>query len=225
VASGDVPDLFDGADPPDREQFVLDQGFTRDLGYCRGLLPDARMWPAELDQCTVTNGRGRIDRRALFEIASRVVGDSADRWAAIQLHAAIVFWGAPPGQSMVRAVRPFTDATAPQRFTDALKLVRGEGPESAYKALSRRGRLWIQNLGPSYFTKFLYFGGYGAKAYMPQPLIMDDNVVTALKAVTSEPWEASAADYVRYLDTAADWAFEFGVTADVVERRLFQLGE
>ena len=47
---------------------------------------------------------------------------------------------------------------------------------------------------------------------MPQPLIMDDNVIAALKAVTSEPSEASAADYVRYLDTAADWAFEFGVT-------------
>ena len=93
------------------------------------------------------------------------------------------------------------------------------------KALGRRGRLWIPNLGPSYFTKFLYFGGYGAKPYMPQPLIMDDNVIKALKDVTNQHWEPSVADYVRYLDTAADWAFEFGVAADVVERRLFQLGE
>lgn len=219
-----VPQLFDGADPPDREQFVLDQGFTRDLGYCKGLLPDARMWPAELDHCATDGVRSRIDRRILFNIAARAAADPGDEWAATQLHAAIVFWGAPPGQSMVRAVRPFAEATAPQRFTAALKLVRGEGPESAYKALNRRGRLWIANLGPSYFTKFFYFGGFGAKPYMPQPLIMDDNVIKALKAVTGGPWEASAADYIRYLDTAADWGFEFGVAADVIERRLFQLG-
>ncbi|MDV3133340.1 hypothetical protein [Mycobacterium sp. 29Ha] len=222
--SVDVPELFDGAKPPEREQFVLNQGFTRDLGYCRGLLPDTRMWPAELDHLATDNGRGRIARRTLFEIAERATTDT-DPWAAIQLHAAIVFWGAPPGQSMVRAVRPFAEDAAAQRFTQALALVRGEGAESAYKALSRRGRLWIANLGPSYFTKFLYFGGYGAKAYMPQPLIMDDNVISALKDVTKKPWEASAADYMRYLDTAADWAFEFNVAADVIERRLFQIGE
>jgi hypothetical protein len=104
------------------------------------------MWLAELDQCVTDSGRGRIDRRTLFEIAGRAPGDTGDRWAAAQLHAAIVFWGAPPGQSMVRAVRP---------FADALKLLRGERAQSAYKALSRRGRLWVPNLGPSYFTKFL----------------------------------------------------------------------
>lgn len=79
-------------------------------------------------------------------------------------------------------------------------MIRGEGPQSAYKALSRNGRLRVANLGASYFTKFLYFGGFGAKPLLPQPLIMDDNVINALKLVTQVSWEASAADYVRYID-------------------------
>jgi hypothetical protein len=52
-----VPDLFTGGCVPERDQFVLDQGFSRDLSYCRGLLPDDRMWPTELDSCP-TNVRG-----------------------------------------------------------------------------------------------------------------------------------------------------------------------
>lgn len=225
MPEGTVPDLFNGADPPDRDTYVLDQGFTRDVTYCKSLLPDERMWPAELDVLEGTGGRRRIDRRTIFTIAERATASADDAWAAAQLHAAIVFWGAPPGQSMVRAVRPFSDPTAPQKLTEALRVVRGEGAASAYKALSRRSRLWIRNLGPSYFTKFMYFGGYGAKKHMPQPLIMDDNVIAGLGQATGEAWEASAEHYTRYLDLSADWAFEMTTFPDVVERRLFQVGE
>ncbi|OUS97295.1 hypothetical protein CA951_02815 [Rhodococcus sp. NCIMB 12038] len=126
---------------------------------------------------------------------------------------------------MVRALRPLAQDAAPKRFAEALQVVRGEGPESAYKALSYRSRLWINGLGPSYFTKFLYFGGYGAKRHMPQPLIMDDNVIAALNIVTDEPWQASSEHYGRYLDYAASWASELGTADDVIERRLFQIGE
>ncbi|AHK35325.1 hypothetical protein Pd630_LPD09085 (plasmid) [Rhodococcus opacus PD630] len=60
---------------------------------------------------------------------------------------------------------------------------------------------------------------------MPQPLIMDDNIITALQTVTNEPWQASAEDYSRYLDYASNWASELGTSDDVIERRLFQIGE
>jgi hypothetical protein len=60
---------------------------------------------------------------------------------------------------------------------------------------------------------------------MPQPLIMDDNVIKALNLVTKESWTASAQDYVHYIDLAAGWASEFSTSADVIERRLYEIGE
>ncbi len=214
--------LFGDDGPPDRDE-VLRQGFLRDLVRCKDLLSDARMWPAELDAADGDGDKQRLDRRTLFGIADRVVA-SNDEWGPIQLHAAIAAWGAPPGIAMKRAVRPFDDPNAVKHFADALAVVRGEGPISAYRALSRGSRLWIRDLGPSYFTKFLYYGGFGAKRYMSQPLIMDDNVVKALGMVTGQRWEASLQDYGRYLDLAADWASELGTEADVIEWRLFQIG-
>ena len=144
--------LFDDHTPPPREEFVLNQGFIRDLDRCRRLLPDPRMWPPELNDGATDAGKRRIDRRMIFSIAERAAADIDDPWAATQLHAAITFWGAPPGQSAARAARAFADPNAPKRFTDAFKLVRSSGPESAYNALSRSGRFWIKGLGPSYYT-------------------------------------------------------------------------
>ncbi len=83
----------------------------------------------------------------------------------------------------------------------------------------------VANLGPSYFTKFLYFGGFGANTLMPQPLIMDDNVIKALEELTKESWDATAVDYVRYINLAADWASHFLTSSDVIERRLYEIGE
>lgn len=218
--------LFDSRDDvPDRESYVLGQGFRRDIEKCKALLPDSRMWPPELDEAPMSGTRRLVDRGLIFRIAERASSDNEDEWAASQLHAAIAVWGAPPGIPMTRAIRPLAESGVGHKLSQAMRLVRGEGPESAYKALSRNGRLRVANLGPSYFTKFLYFGGFGAKQHMPQPLIMDDNVIEGLKAVTKQPWTASAADYVRYLDRAAEWATEFSTSADVIERRLYEIGE
>jgi len=218
--------LFDSpGDVPDREAYVLGQGFSRDIEKCKGLLPDTRMWPMELDEAPLSGTRRLIDRGLIFRIAERASSDKEDEWAATQLHAAIAVWGGPPGMPMTRAFRPFSQPNVTRNLSEALRVVRSEGPESAYKALSRNGRLWVANLGPSYFTKFLYFGGFGANALMPQPLIMDDNVIKALEELTKESWDATAADYVRYINLAADWASDFLTSSDVIERRLYEIGE
>lgn len=218
--------LFDSPDDvPDRESYVLGQGFSRDVEKCKALLPDSRMWPPELDEAPISGTRRLVDRGLIFRIAERASSDNEDEWGASQLHTAIAVWGAPPGMPMTRAFRPFSEPNVSRNLSEALRVVRGEGPESAYKALSRNGRLRVANLGPSYFTKFLYFGGFGAKPLLPQPLIMDDNVIKALKLVTQVSWEASAADYIRYIDLAADWGSEFSTSADVIERRLYEMGE
>jgi hypothetical protein len=225
VASDSVQDLFDGRPLPSRDEYVLAQGFLVDPAYCKKVLPDERMWPAELDHLPEhANGRIRIDRALLFAIAQRAITELDNPWSATQLHAAITFWGAPAGLSRKRAVKPLADVNVSARLSEAIKVVRGAGPASAYKALSRYQRLWISGLGPSYFTKLMYYAGYGAKPYMSQPLIMDDNVVAGLIKVTGQQWEASVDDYVRYLDLAKDWAYEFGTEPDVIERRLFAIG-
>ena len=222
---GQVPDLFDGQAAPSRYDYVLAQGFLRNPEYCRGVLPDERMWPPELDRLPANvDGRIRIDRAVVFAIARRVITELDDPWSATQLHAAITFWGAPPGQSTTRAAKPFADANVAGRLTQAIEITRGEGPISAYKALSRHQRLWVRGLGPSYFTKLMYFAGYDAKPYLSQPLIMDDNVIAGLIKVTGHPWEALGEHYSRYLDLAKDWAYEFATEPDVIERRLFALG-
>jgi hypothetical protein len=225
VADESVPDLFGGQDPPLRQDYVLSQGFTRDPVYSKGVLPDARMWPDELDQLAVdATGRIRVDRELVFVIADRTVNELEDPWSATQLQAAITFWGAPPGQSTTRAAKPLAESSASSHLTEAIKVVRGEGPASAYKALSRHQRLWVSGLGPSYFTKLMYFAAYGAKPYMSQPLIMDDNVIAGLIKVTGRPWTASLEAYMSYIDLAKDWAYEFDTEPDVIERRLFAIG-
>lgn len=220
-----VPNLFDGEVPPPRGEYVLEQGFTRDPKYCRGVLPHEQMWPSEFDELPVNaNGRIRIDRALVFVIAQRVITEPEETWSATQLHAAISFWGAPPGQSTTRAIKPLFEDNASSCLTEAIKVVRGEGPASAYKALSRYERLWVSGLGPSYFTKLMYFAGFGAKPYLSQPLIMDDNVRAGLLKVTGRPWVASLEHYMSYIDLVRDWAYEFDTEPDVIERRLFALG-
>ena len=81
----------------------------------------------------------------------------------------------------------------------------------------------------------LYLRAYESRS--PAPILGDtaaaeavdrieyNNVIAALADVTGKPWTASAADYMRYLDLAADCAYELHTDPDVIERRLFQIGE
>ena len=41
---------------------------------------------------------------------------------------------------------------------------------------------------------------------------------------TQQPWRATSEDYLRYIDLANDMAGERTIEADVIERRLFDLG-
>jgi hypothetical protein len=220
--------LFDGRNPPNRDEYVLDQGFTRDLGNCKNLLPEKlrdQLWPAELNSLPGDGSRYRINRATLFAVAERVAGDMDDESGAAQLHSGITFWGAPPGLPMQRACRPLGEAGATIKLAKALKTVQGEGPVSAYKAVIRGGRLAVRGLGPSYFTKLFYFGGYElAKPGMPKPLIMDDNVIEGLARLTEQPWTQTVETYSDYLDLASDLAFELHCEPDVIERRLFDVG-
>jgi len=218
--------LFPGKSPSRDE--LLNQGFTRNPALTKKAVPDQRMWPPELDHLPLVGGRFRIDRRLVFSIADRAASTPDDEWAAAQLHTAVVVWGAHPGTRMTWAFRPLANPDAPKRLTEALRLVRGEGPMSAYKALVKnpRGRLNIPWLAASYFTKFLYFAGWDSKPFLGQPLIMDDLVIASLVTLTKQKWtDESADDYLRYTDLARDIAYEAETTEDVVEWQLWRSRE
>jgi hypothetical protein len=214
--------LFGDEGPPDRD-VILNQGFTRDPTITKQALPVQHLWPPEFDRLPVSNGRIRVDRRLLFAIARRAIQTPENDWAAAQLHTAAAVWGASPGRDTHRAFKPLANPQAPERLGEALRLVQGEGALSGYKAMLRpRGRLNVSGLASSFFTKFLYFGGWDAKPLLAQPLIMDDRVIDALKGLTNEPWQGeSADDYTRYLDLAEEIAYEANTSEDVVEWRLW----
>ena len=127
-----------------------------------------------------------------------------------------------------RAYRPLGEPDAGTKLTKALATVRSSGPLSAYKAMSSGGSLKIKFLDTSFFTKFLYFGGWDAKKHMPEPLIYDQHVARALRHLTTEEEWVNALPserYGEYLDLVAWWAAELGTSEDVVERRLFHVGQ
>ncbi len=106
--------LFESPDDvPDRESYVLAQGFSRDIEKCKALLPDSRMWPTELDEAPMSGTRRLVDRGLIFRIAERASSDKGDEWAATQLHAAIAIWGAPPGMPITQSFRPSVSISEP----------------------------------------------------------------------------------------------------------------
>ena len=221
----DIPDLF-ASDVPDRE-WVLGQSIPFNPERRRAQVPDPRMWPAELDDCPGTDTRRIVDRRTVFRVADRAVDSADDHWPVLQLQVAVAVWGTGmSAQSSYRAFKPLHQPSVGANLSRALKMVRQEGAVSAYGALRTGKTLKIRGLDASFFTKFLYFGGFGAKRYLAQPLILDDRVARALSRLTGEEWRASTTPtrYAEYLDLAADWAGELGTTEDVIERRLFEIG-
>lgn len=221
----DAPrNLFDGQ-IPDRDS-VLAQTIEIDPEYRKARLPDTRMWPPELDDCPPYGKRRGVDRRRVFAIAERAVATPEDRWSATQLLVAAVLWGTGPRpRNATLRLRCLHDEATPDKLTRAIKNVRQSGAVPGYQAMHWGGSCKLSDVGPSFFTKFLYFAGWDSKPYLWQPLIMDDYVLRALNRVTTAKWiDGSSDDYGRYLDLMKDWAYELGTSEDAIERRLFQLG-
>lgn len=222
----DTPTLFPDGDVPGRD-WPLGQTLRFDPVYLRSKLPSESMWPAELDSLPCGAGKYRLlSRQDVFNIADRAAVE-VDPASAAQLHVAIVAWGAgEKAQRIVRGLFPLHEPGAPEKLSTALKLVRGQGALSGYRALYKGGSLKINRLAAGFFTKFLYFAGYDAKPAVGRPLIYDSRVVRGLNRVTDGEWlEDGPVDmYGRYIDLAADCARELKTPPDVIERRLFELG-
>ncbi|MCK5756940.1 MAG: hypothetical protein KAH46_29975 [Mycobacterium sp.] len=220
-------ELFAGIDPIPGRDWALGQRLRFDPVYLRSKLPHDWMWPPELDALPGDGKYRALSRQDVFTIADRAAADD-DPSSAAQLHVAVIAWGAgDSAQRIVRALFPLQEQGAPEKLAKALKVVRGEGALSGYRALHKRGSLKINRLAAGFFTKFLYFGGYDAKPAVGRPLIYDSRVVTALNKLDDEEWfeDGPSEMYARYIDLATDWAHDLETAPDVIERRLFDLGD
>ncbi|WP_235009787.1 hypothetical protein [Mycobacterium sp. 3519A] len=101
-------------------------------------------------------------------------------------------------------------------------------PGEAYSLLYPDNRTAIRQLGPAFFTKYLYFAGGGSSDH--QCCILDENVALALQktcgwhSLPSRSWLATA--YARYAVLLGRWVNEHELDRpDVIERWLFEEGK
>ncbi|KMV22110.1 hypothetical protein [Mycobacterium heckeshornense] len=99
---------------------------------------------------------------------------------------------------------------------------------AAYDLLYPANKTAIPDLGPAFFTKYLYFAGAGAPDH--PCAILDENVALALNmtcgwhSLPSKNWLASA--YERYAVLLGRWVDEHALhRRDVIERWLFETGK
>ncbi|MDX3863241.1 8-oxoguanine DNA glycosylase OGG fold protein [Streptomyces europaeiscabiei] len=219
--------LPDDVDLPDRDT-VLGQAIPFDRARWIPLLPDSTWWPAVLDECPDVGRWPRVDRRAVFSIASQV--DTAEGRRHL-LVAALVWGTGTKAQSVNRRARVFehsSPADIDARLSEALDVLRARGAADAYWAFNNDQR--VPHLGPAFFTKVLYFAGHDRATAPHRPVILDSVVSRALKANdavdTSWPENGWTTDQYRlYVDGVHEYAQARGVLPDQVEAALFSQGK
>lgn len=219
-------DLFNG-DPPSRETYVLGQAVAFNPRQWLDRLPEAWQWPPVLPNAP-GDSWPTVSRREVFRLAK-----PTSPTEAVHLYVAACAWGAGlKSRNVARRVRVLREnGEVGEQVLAALALVRGEGAARAYKALHRGGEHRLKHLGPGFFTKLLYFGGYDLPTGGLRPLILDQYVARALNEQADFGWRLNwqwtAAQYERYLAAAHGWAETWagGTDPDVVERVLFERGK
>lgn len=97
-----------------------------------------------------------------------------------------------------------------------------EDPAAAYKMLRSGGRNRIKYLGPSLFTKYLYFAGGGYRDHPCQ--ILDTQVAAGLRQLgwsefKNNNWRPG--EYADYCHQVRDWATAIGAPRrDLIEKGL-----
>ena len=171
---------------------------------------------------------GETIRRAdIFALADPATDDPA---AALTLLWNSLAWGSGDkrrnNKARIAAIAADPDAAA-ALLQQAATRSRTD-PQAAYDLLYPRNRTAISDLGPAFFTKYLYFAGGGDPAH--PCAILDENVALALQKTcgwTSLPlkgWLASA--YQRYATLLGMWVDRHDLgRRDSIERWLFEEGK
>jgi hypothetical protein len=213
--------------PPERDGFVLEQGFSYSRDHWTSRLPNADQWPPSLDGGPVRGKWPVLDRRGVFALE-----DVQSPEDAVHLYVAACVWDSGlSGRKASRLARVLRDnPDAGRNLLAAITTMREHGPVPAYSALHPGGTHSLLGLGPGLVSKFLYFAGWNLSGGDNQPLILDQFVVIALNDQIDLGWKLdgkwSSDQHATYLDLAHDWAAEWkGTSTDVVERVLFEHGK
>jgi len=180
----------------------------------------AGTWPPGFAALPVNaNGSIYVTRTDVFQVAAiSVATPNALNYERLMLAAAA--WGAGTrSRSVKRAMRPWTGAgpaapTPGTALAAAAAALAAGGAVAAYASLLSSGANYVKYLGPAFFTKFLYFVGYGQIHPGPDPLILDSYVARGLTRLIgiggANPWVLSLANagwstsqYGAYLAWAA----------------------
>lgn len=224
-----------------RDEYVLNHGFdARTIGPdwwkqrlgAYGLSQNVRTFPHPLGE--------RLTRQDLFILGHAASGDSATADDVLTLLWHVLAWGTGPSQrANVTRIRSFAESADRTRNTELLgqaaQLARAGDPASAYGKLIRRGGGQIPRLGPSFFTKYLYFASEATEG--TRCLILDARVARNLARAgwSSLPRQARGsysfnwytATYVSYCHLLRDWAAtqsgkrDAVILPDEIERALF----
>ncbi|WP_153392683.1 8-oxoguanine DNA glycosylase OGG fold protein [Ornithinicoccus halotolerans] len=158
------------------------------------------------------DGRPGITRGQLFALAEDTA--TGDTEAVLRLLWHVLAWGTGSGyrnqRARVGAVAALGSVEAATRLHGAGKLAATD-PVAAYQSMKPRGDHRIRELGPAFFTKYLYFAGAGDAEH--RAVIMDTVVATVLRdryrwttLSTLPQWRAST--YRSYVELVDRWARE-----------------
>lgn len=219
-------------DPPDRERYILDQTIAFHPAHWTTRIP-SQAWPTALSGCPVAGTVSVVTRRDVFDIAS--AGNP------IHTMVAAFVWGTGakalgPRGGATRLARIFAQplSQVASNLSSVLQLQASTGSIAAYAALRPNSRNLVKWLGPSFFTKVLYFSGW--HEHPGAPLILDQFVVKGLNKLRGTRWRVlgpwSPAQYGEYLEWTSQQATTWtspttgmAATTDVVERRIWEHGK
>lgn len=148
-------------------------------------------WPSAL-AATACEGDAVISRA---DVAS-AVADALPREAFTEALVTTYVWGkgkrgTPGGSGPATLARILAYDGLDAALTLAVTALSEQGSQAAYAALYRQ----VPWLGPSFFTKFLYFTGLARPPGQgPTPLILDRVLSRRLKALAAETGQASGHD-------------------------------
>ena len=235
-----LPESVRAALVDSRQKRVHEHGIGVDTKWWNAALRERRLSGGPMlgsDPANDRQPRISLTRGAVFELARPVAqGDPTDEEVLRLLWHALAWGSGGRYRQDHTRMDAFRETTGGSENIDLLRRAAAAAqtdPRDAYGLLIRRGGGVIDGLGPSFFTKFLYFAGAGEVGH--PCAILDARVATALHrggwGNLPAGWSNWYTDtYVSYCELLTRWAREEGrrldrhVGIDEIERGLFDAG-
>jgi hypothetical protein len=225
---GSPVDLVELVRTKDRSEYILGHGFTRS-----DIKPE---WWAdegiEIRFPSQSDNGLRLTRGDLFAMGESLRQDSDDDMLNFVWH--VLAWGSGDSRrnnrKRVNSCKVDVASGEDSLLRRAFASARDGNPRAAYSSLIRPGGAVIEQFGPAFFSKFLYFASEGSS---PRCLILDARVARSLygrgwSMAPTYPDEKFTYNwytdtYVGYCDLLARWTQKagHGITPDMFERALF----